>query len=641
MAEQGIKFTILAPYQARRVRKFGGRWREVGGGGIDPSRAYRVKTSAHRHIDVFFYDGPISRAVAFEGLLANGETFAQRLLSASDESRDWPELLHIATDGETYGHHHRYGEMALTYALQHLEEKELAKITNYGEYLERFPPTHEAEIFENTAWSCAHGVERWNSDCGCNSGRAGWNQAWRNPLRQALDWLRDCVSPLYEEKARELLKTDPWIVRDRYIDVILDRRPEKRAQFLAEHARFELDAHQEVIVWRLLELQRHAMLMYTSCGWFFDELSGIETVQVIQYAGRVVQLAELLFNQAFEQEFLARLAHAKSNLPEHGDGAQIYEKFVKPTMVDLHKVAAHYAISSMFQPDGGNERIYCYSAKREDFRTFDTGRMRMALGRSRFTSEVTQDSSELTFGVIHFGDHNMSGGVRVFQGDDAYNQLAQEAAEAFSRADLPEILRVLDKGFGPNIYTLKSLFKDEQRRILGVVMNSTLDEAATVYRQLYEHHAPLMRYLRDLGIPLPKAFRTTAEYALNANLRRALAQPLIDVDRVRGMLDEAKMAGVDLDATTLEFTFRKNLEVLSARFVESPRDAERLRELAETIALIPSLPFKSVLWVLQNRLYGILQDVAPEMREQASTSEDARNWIERLTKICEIAGVRA
>jgi hypothetical protein len=381
--------------------------------------------------------------------------------------------------------------------------------------------------------------------------------------------------------------------------------------------------------------------MYTSCGWFFDELSGIETVQVIQYAGRVVQLAEQLFEQPFEQEFTRRLAHAKSNIPAHRDGAHIYEQFVKPTMVDLHKVAAHYAISSMFQPNGEDQRIYCYSAKREDFRTFDTGRMRMALGRARFTSEITQNSDELTFGVLHFGDHNMSGGVRVFQGDRAYSDLAQEAADAFSRADLPEVLRVLDKGFGPNIYSLKSLFKDEQRRFLGVVMNSTLDEAATVYRQLYEHHAPLMRYLRDLGIPLPKAFQTTAEYALNANLRRALAQPLIDSERVRGMLDEARMAGVELDATTLEFTFRKSLEELSARFAESPRDPELLREFADTVELIHALPFTSILWVVQNRLYGILQDVAPDMREQAGGSEEAREWIDRITRVCEIAGVRA
>ncbi len=639
MAEQGIRFTILAPHQCKRVRKFGGRWRDVDGGGIDPSRSYRVKLESGRHIDVFFYDGPISRAVAFEGLLANGERFAERILSASTESRDWPELLHIATDGETYGHHHRYGEMALTYALQYLEEKQLATITNYGEYLEKHPPTHEVEIFENTAWSCAHGLERWNSDCGCNGGRPGWTQAWRQPLRQALDWLRDCVAGLYEESARSLVK-DPWVARDRYIELILDRAPQNRKRYLDEHAIGDLDEQRQITLWKLLELQRHAMLMYTSCGWFFDELSGIETVQVIQYAGRVVQLGEELFGQSIEDEFLNRLSSAKSNIPDQRDGAHMYEKLVKPTMVDLHKVAAHYAISSMFHANADEERIFCYSTRREDFRTVYAGKMRLAIGRARLISEITQDSEELTFGVVHFGDHNMSGGVRVYQGSEPYAQLVQETAEAFSRADLPEVLRLLDKGFGPNVYSLKSLFRDEQRRILNQVMNSTLDEAGAVYRQLYEHHAPLMRYLRDLRIPLPKAFQTTAEFALNANLRCALSNPQIERDRVLSLLEEARKAGVELDTTTLEFRFRKNLEALTARFSAAPRDGARLRDVADALELTRSLPFPVVLWSVQNRCYEVLKEVAPEMTLAAAESEDAREWVERFTQVCEIARVR-
>jgi alpha-amylase/alpha-mannosidase (GH57 family) len=642
MAEQGIKFTILAPYQCKRVRKIGAgsRWREVAGGGIDPSRAYRLRLASGRHIDVFFYDGPISRAVAFEGLLANGEHFAQRVLSASSDARDWPELLHIATDGETYGHHHRYGEMALTYALQHLEEQNLARITNYAEYLEMYPPNHEVEIFENTAWSCAHGVERWNSDCGCNGGRAGWNQAWRGPLRRALDWLRDCVAPLYESKAAQLVR-DPWLARDAYIDLILNRYPESRAAFLEEHAGAELTTEQQTTLWKLLEMQRHTMLMYTSCGWFFDELSGIETVQVIQYAGRVVQLAEELFSQRIEAEFMDRLRDAKSNVAEHGDGAQIYEKLVKPTVVDLHKVAAHYAISSMFHSNGDEERIFCYSTHRQDFRTWDAGKMRLAIGRARLVSEVTQEWEELSFGVLHFGDHNISGGVRVYQGDISYTTLVREAADAFARADLPEALRVLDKGFGPNIYSLKSLFKDEQRRILGVVMNSTLDEAAAVYRQLYEHHAPLMRYLSDLRIPLPKAFQTTAEYALNSNLRRALAQERLDSGRILGLLEEARTAAVELDKTTLEFTFRRNLEGLTTRFAQSPGDMELLRELSEAIELIVAMPFPTVLWAAQNRFYNIWHETAPKMLMEESHSDEAREWLTRLRRICDVAGVRA
>ena len=151
-------------------------------------------------INLFFYDGPISQAVAFEKLLEQWREIClaidRRHLS---DQRDWPQLIHIATDGETYGHHHRHGEMALAYALEIIETKKLAKITNYGEFLENYPPAWEVQIHENTSWSCVHGVERWRSNCGCNSGRMGWNQEWRKPLREALDWLRDAVAPRFEE----------------------------------------------------------------------------------------------------------------------------------------------------------------------------------------------------------------------------------------------------------------------------------------------------------------------------------------------------------------------------------------------------------------------------------------------------------
>ena len=286
LAEYGIKFTILAPRQAWRVRKIGtGKWKDVSGSRIDPSRAYLCRLPSGRTINLFFYDGPISQAVAFENLLKKGEDFAHRLLSGFSDQRTWPQLVHIATDGETYGHHQRFGDMALAYALNHIEGNGIARITNYGEYLEKHPPTHEVQIFENSSWSCVHGIERWRDDCGCNSGgHPGWNQAWRKPLREALDWLRERLSFIYENAASEYLK-DPWEARDRYIGVILDRSKENVEKFFQAHSAKPLSHDEKILVLKLLEMQRHAMLMYTSCGWFFDELSGLETVQVIQYAG--------------------------------------------------------------------------------------------------------------------------------------------------------------------------------------------------------------------------------------------------------------------------------------------------------------------------------------------------------------------
>src|SRR3954454_12935467 len=297
IAEAGMKFVILAPHQAKAVRKLDEEtWSDVSGARIDPTRAYLFTAPSGRTLSLFFYDGPISQAVAFEKLLDNGEKFAARLMGAYSDGRTWPQLAHIATDGETYDHHHRHGEMALAYALHYIESQKLARITNYGEFLEKHPPTHEAKIHEDTAWSCMHGVERWRSNCGCNSGRAGWNQEWRRPLRNALDWLRDHVESRFERFGATLLR-EPWEARNAYIHVLLNRTPEVRQRFGSQHFLRKLDGSEEVTVWKLMELQRNAMLMYTSCGWFFDDLSGIETVQVIQYAGRVLQLAEQLFNE--------------------------------------------------------------------------------------------------------------------------------------------------------------------------------------------------------------------------------------------------------------------------------------------------------------------------------------------------------
>jgi alpha-amylase/alpha-mannosidase (GH57 family) len=335
MAELGLKFTILAPHQAKRARRIEtSRWKDVSDGRIDTTRAYLVDLPSGRQFTVFFYDVPVSSAVSFEDILKNGDTFARRLLDAFSDKRNHPQLVHIATDGENYGHHHRYGDMALAYALHHIEANNLAKLTNYGEFLEKYPPTHEAEIIEKTSWSCVHGIDRWWSDCGDKTGSGNhpdWNQKWRTPLRNAFDWLRDSLAGQYEEKACKLLK-DPWAARDGYIDVILDRSPESVNRFFNKYASHELNEDERVTALKLLELQRHAMLMYTSCGWYFDELSRPEPVQVIQYAGRVMQLARELLGDGVEEGFLKILEQAKSNMPEQGDGKRIYEQLVRPVM---------------------------------------------------------------------------------------------------------------------------------------------------------------------------------------------------------------------------------------------------------------------------------------------------------------------
>ena len=335
LAESDLKFTILAPRQARRVRPApNGQWKDVTGGQIDPSQAYHYTCGSGRSLALFFFDAPISRAIAFEGALAQGETLRARLVGGFSPDRTTPQLVHVATDGESYGHHHRFGHRALAAALEKIEREGNISLTNYGAFLAAHPPTHEVEIIERTSWSCAHGVERWRSDCGCRVGHPDWHQRWRAPLRDTMDWLRDELDLFYEVRLGKLLK-DPWAARDDYIHVILDRSKDSKAEFFHGHQRSPLDSFHEAEALKLLELQCHRLLMFTSCGWFFDDISGLEAVQVLKYAARAMQLAGSLGFSGLEEEFIRRLAAAPSNVPEYGDGPQVYRRLVLPSKVDV------------------------------------------------------------------------------------------------------------------------------------------------------------------------------------------------------------------------------------------------------------------------------------------------------------------
>jgi len=334
LAAAGIQFTVLAPRQAWRVRRFGSRqWHNVGGARVDPRRPYEVRLPSERRITVFFYDAGLAQAVAFEGALDDGARLAQRLVEALGGYPPAPagdaRLASVATDGESYGHHHRFGEMALASALRALEQRSEVGLTNYRSFLASHPPAYEVELVEHSSWSCEHGVERWRADCGCNAGTPGFHQAWRGPLRVALDWLRDQLAPAYQRAAQAYL-WDPWSARNDAVALALDPSPAGRRAFLARHARYPLNPREQEAVAKLLEMQRHAMLMYTSCGWFFDDISGIEAVQILAYAARAAQLAAEVLGLDLEPELLRRLAAAPSNRPEYGTGRGVYERLVAP-----------------------------------------------------------------------------------------------------------------------------------------------------------------------------------------------------------------------------------------------------------------------------------------------------------------------
>ncbi|MFW6199912.1 MAG: DUF3536 domain-containing protein [Gemmatimonadota bacterium] len=675
LAENGITFTILSPYQAREVRPLdesapgsdgesaaepgpeSGSWRDVADGTVDPTVPYRVDLPSGRSITVFFYDGRISRAVAFEELLNDGEIFADRLLSRIPDTTDGARLVHIATDGETYGHHHDYGEMALSYALHRIQEAGGVELTNYAQFLAKHPPRHEARIVEASSWSCAHGVERWRSDCGCSTGgRPGWNQAWRRPLRRALDYLRDELVPRYEEAAGELLN-DPWEARNDYVDVLLDRSPETLEAFLSEHAAGELRPTEEVRARKLLELQRNAMLMFTSCGWFFADLAGIETVQVLQYAGRVMQLGQELFDESLEEPFLEILEEGRSNVPDRGTGRQIYRATVGPSRVNLEGLAAHYALRSLFGPtradpspsgartprdradrepsSNGIEEVYCYRVALRDKTRTEVGGSKLHVGWGDFTSTLTGETERFSYAALHVGDHNLMAGVRRFMGTEAFRAVAREIEQAFSAGELPQVVRILDREFGGPSYSLRSLFRDEQQEILHELFAASVGEAEEVLAELYRERASLMRVGGELGVAPPRVFQVAAEFVLDEGLREALGAHEPDIERVAELIQRAREGQVRLDPDEVGYAARKALERVADQAGDDP-STESLRRLERAADLLLNLEFDVSAWGAQNTFHRLLRERYPERVQQAEGGDlSAQRWVERVKRIGE------
>ncbi len=638
LAQHGIRFTILAPRQCRRVRPIptgqpdghssDDPWTPTPNDTVDSTRPYLVHLPSGRSIAVFFYNGAISQAIAFEGLLNSGETFAERLKDGLNNA-DRPQLVHVATDGESYGHHHKHGEMALAYTLKLLEQDRTVRLTNYANFLALFPPNYECEIVENSSWSCVHGVERWRSNCGCNTGRPGWGQAWRFPLRKAMDEVRDALIPLTEEEGGKLFK-NVWEARDGYIDVMLHRDEATEKRFFAAHQKHPLTEEERVRALKLMEMQRHAQLMYTSCGWFFDDISGIESVQVIAYAARVLQIAGEIFGDraaALEPAFIAQLKEAGSNLAKAEDGAHIYNNVIGPMKLGLEQVAAHYAISSLFSSYADEIELYSYRVKRLSWDIFASGRGKLAIGRAHISSAITDEAQDFCFAVLHFGDQNITAAVSPYAAwtAEAFTSFTEEAASHVQHADFTQVIRLLDRSFGHVSYSLTSLFTDDQRRIVRMILDSTLSNIEGALTSIYNDHASLLHYLSLNGLPKPPALSLAAGFAVNAGVRRALEADPVDQAMLRSFLSLAKADQVQLETVPLSYIADQRMKLAMVSLQSSPRLDELERALALARSLV-ELPFEPNLWQAQNIWYEMLRKEDAELA--ALPAESRAKWQE-------------
>jgi len=642
MAEQGIKFTVLAPHQARRVRKVGEkRWRDVREGKVNPRRPYLCRLPSGRSIAIFFYDGPVSHGIAFDGLLSSGEAFGKRLVEVFGRE-DEAQLVHIATDGETYGHHHRYGDMALAYCLHWLGEHSEVEVTVYGQFLEQHEPTYEVELIEQSSWSCVHGVERWRGDCGCSSGaHPGWQQEWRGPLREAMDWLRDRLAEIYSREAAAYVK-DPWALRNDYIEVILDRSEATVQGLVSRHALRVLSAEERTRLLKLLEMQRHAMLMYTSCGWFFDEVSGVETVQVMSYAARALQLGQTLGATELEAGYLERLAAAPSNVAGFEDGAGVYRQYVRPSVLDLPRVGAHYAISSVFQESPEAVGLYTYSAQRLSYETSQLGEQRLAVGRIHLQSRITGEQDVISFAVLHLGDHNLLAGARLSdEGSTSFEAMQQEVQAAFGRNEIAESVRAIEHHFGAGSYSLRHLFRDEQRRIMDGLIHSRVKNVERTLREIYDQSSTMMHVIRQMGIPLPRSFSSVLRVIYDADLADALDAEPVDTARVGNLVKLAQEWSVDLDKVTLGYVASKKVNSLVERFAAQAEEKAVLEGAVSLLRIVGPLELTLDLWESQNAYFLLTKQYDGSRLEQMKQEDEgSREWAELFGRLGDYLNVR-
>jgi len=611
MINEGLKYVILSPEQAERVRPLsGGDWQDVSSGNIDFSMPYRYfhRDGSGRHIDIFFYNKDIARGVAFEGALISSQALIDRIARVEvGENR----IVQTATDGESYGHHTKFGDRSLAYALEEEAPKRGYWVTNYAAYLEKFPPTMEAEIKagpdgNGTAWSCAHGVGRWYRDCGCQTGaREGWNQAWRGPLRNAFDYVRDTVG-VYFEQQRGKLFIDPWATRNDYIQLVLDPGASRR-EFLQRHAGRELSESEVVQALTQLEIQHNAMLMYTSCAWFFNEISGIETTQVLRYAARIFDLLATLGYPSPEDKFLEILSEAHSNILEYGTGADVYRRFSEPTRVRPQGVVAHLAISSLVNHtlEKGKAGGFIYSI--EDARKEEHGRFKLMSGRAFLQEAMTRQHFHFAFAGLHLGGIDFYGAVRPFTRKEEYEASSKILWDQFYLVSLPKLLRVMQEEFGPEEFGVEQLLPENKQIIFKDIYGSLVDHFSEQYVRLYEDNRRNLEMLQSVGFELPKEIKAAAEFTFGKLFEEEIQKKewFKDPEAYRNMIelaDGVTQHGYQIDRFAAEHTFRDLITEIVEGTMEKPTD-ENIRASIAVVQLAKKLGLSASLYLAQEAVF--------------------------------------
>ena len=408
---------------------------------------------------------------------------------------------------------------------------------------------------------------------------------------------------------------------------------------MQEYSSHPLNAEEKTNTLILLEMQRNAMLMYTSCGWFFDEISRIETIQVLQYAARCIQLIQRFTDYSPEEEYLKILEQAPSNIPRYQNGAKIYQLFIKPAIVDLLRVAAHYAISSLF--DGDQKSIFCYQIGQEKINRLEIGKLKIAIGKANIRSEVTWEKDKFSFAVLHLGDHNVNGGVQSFMDEKVYNAMQNEITKAFNRGDVAAIIRLMDQYFGTNSYSLWHLFKDEQRKVVREIMNLNLEQINVNLHQIYIDNYTMMNFLNQLNIPILQPFSSIAAYETEQELLALFSQEVIDLTRLEKLIQEAQDWSITLDYATLGFKISNWVNQSLDNLNVNLNSLNKIIQIIKVLNLLKPLALPLHLWKAQNIYFEMYQQEKMKAIQEKAAQGDEKNqkWLSQFKQLGYILNV--
>ncbi|MFP4694557.1 MAG: DUF3536 domain-containing protein [Halothece sp.] len=570
---ENIHFIILSPSQAQRCRPLPSVkncspqvWREVGGSQINPTRPYRCFVNERDFIDIFFYDGPISADMGFHDVLTTSQYLTERLRQAIQGDQRPSQLINVATDGETFGHHKPGTEKSLAYAFTREFPARNWQISNYAHYLSLSPPRWEVMLKPVTSWSCPHGVERWRNDCGCG-GSPETQQKWRKPLRDSLDWLRDHLARIFETEGGQIF-SDPWETRNDYIQVLrrpkMLRKPHPTNDFLSQHSKQDLTPEETIKGLQLLEMQRQALLMYTSCGWFFEEISRPEAVQNLCYASRAIELAEEISGESLEEAFMERLAQAPSNDEKYQHGGEVYRQLVKPAQVSIEQVAAHYALSSLFKHHPKQHDHYSYHVTQQDYQRQTIGALTLAMGALKMQSHGTGETHSMVFAVLHLGGWDFHCCVKPFPKPAVYRSWVQEIFALFKRGSAAKTILGMKTYFGEQSLGLENLFGEKRFEIMQQLAQETKNRLDELYTQIYRDNYTILLAFQEDNLPVPRELQVAAEIALSQRCVKSLQT----LEQVEEEITARETVLEELEAITTEAkTLNLRLEIPEGRAI--------------------------------------------------------------------------